>query len=480
MALVDHAHGAHRTGHSHRTLIAYGERVIPIVTPAEMAAIDARADVSTEVLIQRAGAAVARAALAFLGGTYGRRVTVIVGKGNNGNDGRAAARRLERKGVRVAVLDATTLPERLPPADLVIDAAYGTGFRGSWPAPDAGDTPVIAVDIPSGIDGLTGAVGGPVMRATATVTFAALKPGLVLVPGRELVGTVEVADIGLDVSRARSHLVEDTDVATWVPARRPDAHKWRAAVWVVAGSTGMTGAAHLAARGAQRAGAGMVRLGTPAVGHDPMTPVEVVGRPLPPAPWHLDVLADLERFHALVVGPGLGRADTTAESVRALVAAAPVPAVVDGDGLVALAWSSEGPAKILEGREAPTVLTPHDGEFAFLRGARVGADRLASARKLSADLRAVVLLKGPTTVVAAPDGRVLVIAEGDSRLATAGTGDVLAGVIGALLAQRVAPLEAAGAGAWLHARAALHGYDRGLVAGDLPDLLPEAFADIAR
>jgi len=195
VAAVDHAHGADRTGHRHRALIAYGERVIPIVTPAEMAAIDAGADVSTEVLIQRAGAAVARSALAFLGGTYGRRVTVITGKGNNGNDGRAAARQLERKGVRVAVLDATELPEHLPLADLVIDAAYGTGFRGSWPAPDPGDTPVIAVDIPSGIDGLTGAVGGPVMRAAVTVTFAALKPGLVLDPGRELVGRVEVADI---------------------------------------------------------------------------------------------------------------------------------------------------------------------------------------------------------------------------------------------------------------------------------------------
>lgn len=480
MAPLANPHGAHRTGHRHRPLIAYGERVIPIVTPAEMAAIDARASVNTEVLIQRAGSAVAHAALVLLGGSYGRRVTVIAGKGNNGNDGRAAARQLERKGIRVTVLDAATLPEALPSADLVIDAAYGTGFRGSWPAPDTGDTPVLAVDIPSGVDGLTGAFGGPVLAATMTVTFAALKPGLVLDPGRSLVGQVEVADIGLDVSTARSHLVEDTDVAAWLPTRRADAHKWRAAVWVVAGSTGMTGAAHLAARGAQRAGAGMVRLGTPAVGHDPMTPVEVVGRPLPPAPWHLDVLADLDRFHALVVGPGLGRGDTTAESVRALVSAAPVPVVVDGDGLVALAWSSEGPAAVLEGRERATVLTPHDGEFAFLRGARVGADRLASARKLAADLGAIVLLKGPTTVVAGPDGRVLVVAEGDARLATAGTGDVLSGVIGALLALRLPPLEAAAAGAWLHARAARHGHADGFVAGDLPDLLPEAFADLAR
>ena len=194
----------------------------------------------------------------------------------------------------------TELPERLPRGPTSDRCRDGTDF-GDRGRPRPGDTPVIAVDIPSGIDGLTGAVGGPVMRAALTVTFAALKPGLVLDPGRELVGRVEVADIGLDVSRARSHLVEDVDVAAWVPARRPDAHKWRAAVWVVAGSGGMTGAAHLAARGAQRAGAGMVRLGTPALGHDPMTPVEVVGRPLPPAPWQPDVLADLDRFHALVV-----------------------------------------------------------------------------------------------------------------------------------------------------------------------------------
>ena len=450
--------------------------MLPIVTPAEMAAFDAAATESVDVLIDRAGRAVARTAIEMLGGTYGRRVVVIAGKGNNGNDGRSAAARLERSGVRVVIVDATdagTIPE----CDLVIDAAYGTGFRGRWPAPDVGDTPVLAVDIPSGVDGLTGAANGPVLMAHRTITFAAIKPGLLFEPGRHLAGAIEIADIGLRVGPVATHLVEAADVRDWVPARANDAHKWRTAVWVVGGSRGMTGAAHLAARGAQRAGAGYVRLSVPAVTADDSAPTEVVSVALPAAPWADAVLGGLDRVHALVVGPGLGRADSTGESLRALVRAAPLPMVVDGDGLVALAWSSEGATAVLRGRENPTVLTPHDGEYAVLRGARVGPDRIAAARDLARDLDVVVLLKGPTTVIGAPDGSALVVVTGDERLATAGTGDVLAGVIGALLARRVPAFEAAAAGAWLHGQAARHGAADGFVAGDLPDLLPRAFAD---
>jgi NAD(P)H-hydrate epimerase len=452
--------------------------LIPVVTPDEMRAIDAAAPEPADVLIERAGRALARAAVRMLGGTYGRRVVVVAGKGNNGADGRAAARWLSRRGVRVTVLDAAGVPNTLPPADLVIDAAYGTGFRGTWDAPDSGAAPVLAADIPSGVDGATGAAGPGVRAAARTVTFAALKPGLLFPPGGALAGEVEVVDIGLDTSRARTHLVERDDVVGWLPPRPADAHKWRAAVWVVAGSAGMLGAAHLSARGAQRTGAGYVRLSSPGVSHDALAPTEVVGRALPASLWAQDVLGDLSRFHALVIGPGLGRADNTATSAREVVARAPLPVVVDGDGLFALAWSSEGPGATVRTRPAPTVVTPHDGEFRLLCGTPPGSDRLAAARHLAADLQCVVLLKGAATVVAASDGRALIVNAGDARLATAGTGDVLSGIIGALLAQRMAPMEAAAAGAWLHGRAAHYGPSRGLVAGDLPDLLVRVLADL--
>lgn len=452
--------------------------MLPVVTPDEMRAVDAAAPEPTEVLVERAGAAVARAAVRLLGGTYGRRVVVVAGKGNNGADGRAAARRLARRGVHVQVVDASEAPEAVPACDLVVDAAYGTGFHGEWTAPDPGAARVLAVDIPSGVDGLTGAAGPGVLPADHTVTFAAVKPGLLLLPGSDLAGALEVADIGLDVGGATTFLVQQRDVAEWVPLRAPDAHKWRAACWVIAGSGGMLGAAHLAARSAQRAGAGMVRLSVPGVGNDPMAPTEVVGRPLPAQFWTGEALADADRFHSVVVGPGLGRADATATSVREFVARLPHPVVVDGDGLFAVAWSPEGAAAVLRHREAPTVLTPHDGEYVLLTGQRVGPDRIGAARDLAEAMDCVVCLKGPTTVVADPGGDALVVTAGDERLATAGTGDVLAGIIGALLAQQVPPLEAAAAAAWLHGQAARLGPTRGLVAGDLPELLPRVLEEL--
>lgn len=451
--------------------------MLPIVTPDEMRVIDANAPVPESVLIERAGAAVARAAVRMLGGTYGRRVVVIAGKGNNGNDGRVAASRLVERGVKVKVLTPDAAVTGLPPADLVIDAAFGTGFRGSWDGPPRPAAPVLAVDIPSGVDGLTGRVSGRVLEADRTVTFAALKPGLLLPPGSGFAGDIELVDIGLDASHTRAHLAEASDVANWLPLRRLDAHKWSAATWIVAGSPGMTGAARLAAQAAQRAGAGMIRLSTPGVPDDPKRPTEVVGVTLPLI-WERALLADLERFHSLVIGPGLGRSDASAASVRAVVAGAPIPVVVDGDGLWALAWGSDGPRGALRGRIHPTVLTPHDGEYALLHGSRPVADRMEAARALARELGVVVLLKGSATIAADELGRVIVVNEGDQRLATAGTGDVLSGIIGALLAQRVPALEAAAMGAWLHASAANFGHRHGLVAGDLPDLIPAAIGNL--
>ena len=448
--------------------------MLPVVTPEEMTAIDRAAREPVEVLIGRAGHAVALCALKLMGGAYGRDVIVVAGKGNNGNDGRDAARRLRQRGARVRLLDAATLGpgERLDPCALVIDAAYGTGFHGEYEAPDPAGAPVLAVDIPSGVDGLTGAASPGAVQADATVTFAAYKPGLLFPPGRELAGNVTVADIGLDCSRASVDIVEASDAKEWLPVRPADAHKWRSAVWVVAGSPGMTGAAALVCGGAQRSGAGYVRLSSPGATRGADAPTEVVRTPLSHAAWDGDVLEGIGRFRALVVGPGLGTDPATAPSVQRVVRESPVPTVVDGDGLTALGTD------VAQYTHPLTVLTPHDGEYERLMGERPGADRIEAARALALEANATVLLKGATPVVADFEGRALLVTTGDARLATAGTGDVLSGIIGGLLAQGVHPLRAAAAGGWLHGAASMLGPRRGLVAGDLVDALPTVFAEL--
>ena len=443
-----------------------------------MRAVDRAAPEPVEVLVERAGSAVARAALSMLGGAYGRRVVVVAGKGNNGADGVVAADRLRRRGVRVHVIDATDRPDRLPPSDLVIDAAYGTGFRGDYAAPDPSGAPVLAVDIPSGIDGLTGEAGQGAVRATATLTFAALKPGLLLGAGFEHAGTVSVSDIGLDVSRSTISLLESSDVGGWLPDRPRESHKWKSALWMVAGSPGMTGAADMAARAAMRSGAGTVRLGIPGVPPNPRFS-EVIGRDLPAENWDEDVVAgDLGRMKALVLGPGLGRSDATAAAVRRLLATAELPVVIDADALYALG-SLDDPPRFLRRRPGPTILTPHDGEFSRLAGCPPGPRRISAVRHLAFTTGATVLLKGSTTIVADPAGDVLLTTAGDARLATAGSGDVLAGVVGALLAQGLDAPRAAAAGAFVHGTAAGLGWRRGLVAGDLLDLLPAVLNQLA-
>lgn len=459
--------------------------MIPVLTPQEMAAVDAAAPEPVEVLVERAGGAVARAALDMLGGGYGRTVVVVAGKGNNGADGRAAARRLERRGVRVRMVDAADCPSVLPSADVVIDAAFGTGFHGDWTAPDPGDAAVLAVDVPSGVDALTGEAGPGVMRADRTVTFQAFKPGLLFGEGAELAGDVRVADIGLDVSSASQHVVEAADVGRWWAIRAEGAHKWRAAVKVVAGSRGMPGAAVLCATSAARAGGSLVSLSSP--GTVPSTPAEIVQHHIGSSGFATEALADIHRFGALVVGPGLGRDDAVLMATRDCIADATVPVVVDGDALFAAAWSADGAAPILRERELATVLTPHDGEFEFLTGARPGADRVGAVRRAAAEFGCTVLLKGPTTIVAAPPldvdadplgAHVWLVTNGDQRLATAGTGDVLAGLIGAALAQGVEADRAAAAAAWIHADAGNRRPPDGLMAGDLIEELPTVIASV--
>lgn len=465
---------------------AYDEIMRPLITPRQMRVLDSEAissGVPLEVLVQRAGEAVARAARQMMGGVYGRTVVLVVGKGNNGADGRAAGRLLADLGVRVRVLEADKMPLRLPAADLIIDAAYGTGFRGEWNPPSTRGVPVLAVDIPSGLDGLTGRAGPGVWAAQRTVTFVALKPGLLFGRGPSLCGEIEIADIGigLGLTAVDAHQVEESDVASWLPHRSRSAHKWNSAVYVLAGSPTMIGASRLVSSAAMRTGAGIVHIATPGAQSYDSLPTEVVGRTLLAQDWAHQVISDVERFHALVVGPGLGRDDAIATQTRLVIARAPIPIVVDGDGLFCVGWGGQGARDVIRSRAAGTIVTPHDGEYAMVLGDPPSPDRLASARRMAIDLNCVCLLKGPTTVVAEPSGETLVVSNADQRLATAGSGDVLAGMIGALLAQGTSPFHAAATAAWIHAKAASsYPYAEGMVASDLVELLPQAIAEAAR
>ena len=441
---------------------------------ADQAAI---AEVGLDTLVSRAGAAVANAALRLLSGAYAKRVVVVAGRGHNGDDGRVAAAMLRRRGAKVTELDPTALDGALPSCDLVIDAAYGTGFRGEYRAPAVpAGTPVLAIDVPSGLDSDTGVACEDAVVATVTVTMAALKPGLLMGDGRALAGRVEVAPIGIAVAPGKAFLVEDADIAAWLPARPLETNKWRSACAVVAGSPGMAGAARFATSAAQRAGAGMVRWCVPGAAPGSLPASEAVALSMPATDFADAVLGELRRCQALVIGPGIGSEPGVVASVRRIVAQAEVPVIVDADGLGALG-PAEQAREVLAGRSVPAVLTPHDGEYERLAAttpgvdSRPGRDRIAAARSLASRLSAIVLLKGSTTAVAAPDGRCFLVTTGSSRLATAGTGDVLSGVVGAFLARGVDPLWAAALAAHVHGRAAALGFAEGLVAGDLPELL---------
>lgn len=451
--------------------------MIPVATPSEKRAADLAADASVEVLIERAGAGVARAATELLGGRYGRTVNVIAGPGNNGADGRVAATQLRRSGLAVRVFDVREVPDHLPAADLVIDAAFGSGFRDSWQMPHIGEARVLAVDVPTGLDAGTGIATEHTQRADVTVTFGVLSPGHLLNDGPGMVGELRVVDIGLPTGAPTTHVVEAADIANWLPARSRDAHKWAHGVRVVAGSTGMTGAAHLAAAAALRGGSGMVAVSSPGIDAD--APIEAVDVRLPPFDWADTALADLHRYQALVIGPGLGRENYTMPSVVKMVVGAVVPTVIDGDGLFALSWNEEGDPSFLADRDVPTVLTPHDGEFGLLTGHRPGDDRIGDAHELAHRTGAVVVLKGPTTVIAEPTGGTLLVSNGSERLATAGSGDVLSGLIGAFLATGVDAFHAAAGAAWVHAEAAARG-TTGLIASDLVVQIPDVIESCRR
>ena len=436
----------------------------PLYTAEEMRAAEQGHDV--EALMERAGRSVADAVVRRYPDV--RRVAAVCGKGANGGDGRIALRVLAESGRETS--------EQLEgDPDLIIDALFGTGFRGE-PRPDAAalierinaaGVPVVSVDIPSGVDASTGEVPGAAVRAEVTVTMHGRKVGLVVAPGRFDAGEIEVADIGLPSADTEHRLVTDA-ILRLVPLRSEGDTKYTAgSVLVVGGSRGMTGAVCLAAEAAFRADAGYVAVAVP---KETLPVVETLLVEAVKAPRErVEELA--ERASAFAVGPGLGRGDEERELARRLLADLELPAVVDADALFELEVADW---------PAPRVLTPHAGELGRLLGEEstwVDAHRLEAVRRAVDRHRSIVLLKGPGTLVAAPGEGVLVCDAGTPALATAGTGDVLTGVIASFLAKGMDARLAAAAGAVAHGRAAdLAPHQVGLVASDVIDSLPLALS----
>jgi NAD(P)H-hydrate epimerase len=478
-------------------------------------------------LMERAGAGLAElVALRAPGG----RIAVVCGKGNNGGDGLVAARLLRDAGRDVDVLmlapgeelrgDARTNFERLPgrPAEpfhpgrltgaaAIIDAILGTGFAGEPRDPAKGaidaivaaadsgaggqERPVvIACDVPSGVDASTGEAAAAAVRADLTVTFHAAKPGLWISPGKDHAGEVTVIDIGIPPGAPVHPSVGliNSDVVAGIPSRGRESTKFAAgAVLVCGGSTGLTGAPCLASEAAQRAGAGYVTALVAASLNYVFEQrlLEAMSVPLPDIDGALQpsaaetILQRTQRAGALVLGPGLGRDPATFDLARTVAARAEIPLLLDADGLNAHA----GRLGTLAGRKAPAVLTPHAGELARLLdvdGGEIAAHRLASARRAADEAQAIVVLKGDDTIVAAPDGRAGISRGGSPALATAGTGDVLSGVVGAYLSKRMDPFHAACAGVFVHARAGQLAAARiaaeGVIARDVIECLPYARA----
>jgi ADP-dependent NAD(P)H-hydrate dehydratase / NAD(P)H-hydrate epimerase len=415
-----------------------------------------------DALMERAGHAVAGVVLRRY--PEARRIAAVCGNGANGGDGRIALRVLAAAG-RETTDDVNS-------ADVVIDALFGTGFHGT-PREDAArriddmhwaGVPIVAVDLPSGVDASTGEIAGAAVVADVTVTMHARKVGLVVSPGRFRAGDVEVVDIGLPPSKTQHQLV-GADVLELVPRKHPADTKYSAgSVLVVGGSPGMSGAVCLAANAAFRADAGYVAVAT----HPDTLPIvesrvlEAVKAPL------ADVDRLAERAAAVAVGPGLGRGDDERALVERLLRELEVPIVVDADALFELE-PAEWPA--------PRVLTPHSGELGRLLGRDdVDEHRLDAVQAAAERFDCVVLLKGADTLVAAPGEGVLVVDAGTPALATAGSGDVLTGIVAAFLAKGVEPRLAAAAAAYAHGRAAEFGPERGLIASDLIDALPDVLA----
>jgi hydroxyethylthiazole kinase-like uncharacterized protein yjeF len=479
-------------------------------------------------LMSRAAAGLASVCARLLGSVYGARVVILAGSGDNGGDALFAGALLAARGAAVtAIAAASRLHEpgaaalraaggtiepaadpapagtapagtagdagrALDRADLIIDGLLGIGGRGGLREPAAaladragraraGGAIVVAVDLPSGVDADTGAVAGAAITADVTVTFGTWKPGLLIDPGASRAGAVELIDIGLrDLPAPAVTALQAPDIAALLPRPGAESDKYRRGVLgLLAGSQRYTGAAVLATGSAIHGGAGMVRLMsaqpalTAALQHWP----EAVTTLADPAAAAKSV-ETAGRVQAWAAGPGMGT-DDGAAALLAAVLAAEVPALVDADGITILAGHRE-----LLDRSAPTLITPHAGELARLTGADradIEARRLEHATAAAADLGVTVLLKGSTTVIADPSGTVLVNATGSAWLATAGSGDVLSGLAGALLAQGLPPLQAAAAAAYLHGIAGRLAADGAPIgAADLITALPAAIRSVTR
>jgi hydroxyethylthiazole kinase-like uncharacterized protein yjeF len=451
------------------------------------------------------------------------RITIVCGKGNNGADGVVAARHLRKAGRDVEVLlvwpaewmgeEAQAQLKRLPGpkplpfeagrldrTNLIVDALLGTGSSGSPREPadkvieemEAAKAPVVAADVPSGVDASTGEVAGPAVHCVATATFHRPKLGLFVRPGKAYAGEVEVIDIGIPRGgpvRPEAGLI-GSGVLREVPRRGAESTKFTSGnVFIIGGSRGLTGAPCMSALAAMRSGAGYVTVGAPASLELSFTvrllEAMMVGLP-EDGDGHLDpagvepVLKAVGRADAVVLGPGISKDPDAQALVRAVVPRIDVPLLIDADGINALAGHFED---VLRSRRWPTVITPHAGELGRLLGvdsSEVERSRLRHAREAAARSKAFVVLKGDDTLVVAPSGRVAVSRGGAPGLATAGTGDVLSGVIGALLAKGMPVATAACAGVYIHMRAgqlaaAQHGPD-GVIASDVISALPAALS----
>jgi len=514
-----------------------GETYVKIATSEQMRSIDKRAieglGIPGLTLMENAGKGVVSVLRAVAGDLRGKSFAAICGKGNNGGDGFVVARLLFERGAHVKAYllgaktetspDASANLERYvsiggPLAELtesnlfcelapflkkshfVVDAIYGTGFKGAASGlagrtielVNTSGVPVLSTDVPSGLDCDTGAAAGPCIKARATATLALLKRGLVFFPGRDFTGDVYVVDIGIpaecveqekmELELLDSHLARD-----WFPRRRPDAHKGDCGkVAVVGGSVGLSGAIALCCNAALRSGAGLVTAAVPASLNDILEVklTEAMTRPVPETPARTlslaardQILELVESYDVLAFGPGLSRNDESAELARQIVPSGARPTVLDADGLNAFA----GHAKLLAKCGERLIITPHVVEMSRLTGEKPESilhDRVGAARAFAGKHGVVVLLKGAPTVIAGPDGMTYVNPTGNAGLACGGSGDVLTGIIAGLLGQGVPTARAAALGAYLHGLAAevaaeLTG-EEGMIPGDLLERIPEA------
>lgn len=507
-----------------------------ICTPKQMREIDRKAIKGIGIpgleLMENAGKGTFEMIVDYYGPVEGNRIVIVCGKGNNGGDGLVVARYLKEDGAHVEVLllckkdipkgDAAfnlkkadkldiTIKEVLDseqfhiPDDtwLVVDAIFGTGFTDNIQPPyntiideiNDSDIPIVAVDCPSGLDSATGKVSTPTVKADLTVTFGLPKIGQILYPGKSYCGFLEVVDIGFPAGLdddINTYLITKDDVFLLLPTRKPDAHKGDyGKLFVLAGSTGLTGAASMASMAALKCGTGLVVLGCP-LSLNPILETkltEVMTKPLPDVKKRGcfalrgmgEIRQQIEWADSVAMGPGIGTHYETAELVKRLAAQVEKPMVIDADGLNNLAKAPE----TLKQHKGPLVISPHPGEFSRLTGIKMDKivdDRIKLASSFASEYNLTLILKGAPSIIAEPSGAVHINSSGNEGMATAGSGDVLTGLIGGFLAQGLSSEHAAILATYVHGLTGdiaeeLYG-SRGMIAGDILDNVPEAMLEL--